>query len=72
MKKDKLFKNLGIVNLDYYFDNQMSFSKKFKLTGIPTTLLLNSEKEEFARVKGDSYDFSQSNFINWLKDKTNL
>ena len=52
-------------NLELYFDSKISLVKKFSLRGIPTTILLNKNGEEFARIVG-SIDFQDEKFINWL------
>ena len=44
----------------------MSNAKKFGLRGLPTTILLNKDGLEFARIIG-SIDFNEENFIDWLK-----
>ncbi len=64
-KTEKFFKDLKIRNLDLYFDNQITLAKKFALRGIPTTIILNKNGEEFARIIG-SIDFTDVKFIDWL------
>ena len=59
------FKDLKIKNLNPYFDSPTTLAKKFKLRGIPTTILFNKRGEEFARIIG-STDFSDKKFIEWL------
>ena len=66
-KVNIFFAELGIDNLKPYFDNPSTLAKTFSLRGIPTTILLNSKVEEFARIIG-SIDFDNENFINWLKN----
>ena len=61
------FAELGIDNLEPYFDNPSTLAKTFSLRGLPTTILLNSKGEEFARIIG-SINFDDENFINWLKN----
>ncbi len=68
-KTIKFFKDLNITNLKIYFDPDFSIAKKFKLRGVPTTILLNQKGEEFARIIGD-IDFSKKEFLNWLKKFT--
>ena len=68
-KTSKFFKDLNITNLKIYFDSDFSIAKKFKLRGVPTTILLNQKGEEFARIIGD-IDFSKKEFLNWLKKFT--
>jgi len=67
VKKAKIFfDDLNIKNLDLYFDEDINLTKKFALRGIPTSVLLNKNGKEFARVIG-SIDFNEENFIDWLK-----
>ena len=65
-KAKKFFDDLHIKNLDLYFDENINLTKKFALRGIPTSILLNKNGKEFARVIG-SIDFNEENFIKWLK-----
>ncbi len=70
LKKVKsFFTELDINNLEPYFDNPSTLAKTFSLRGLPTTILLNSKGEEFARIIG-SINFDDENFINWLKNLT--
>ena len=66
-KVKSFFTELGINNLEPYFDNPSTLAKTFSLRGLPTTILLNSKGEEFARIIG-SINFDDENFINWLKN----
>ena len=66
-KVKSFFVELGINNLEPYFDNPSTLAKTFSLRGLPTTILLNSKGEEFARIIG-SINFDDENFINWLKN----
>ena len=66
-KVKSFFTELDINNLEPYFDNPSTLAKTFSLRGIPTTILLNSKGEEFARIIG-SINFEDENFINWLKN----
>ena len=66
-KVKSFFNNLDINNLEPYFDNPSTLAKTFSLRGLPTTILLNSKGEEFARIIG-SINFDDENFINWLKN----
>ncbi len=68
LKKVKsFFTELDINNLEPYFDNPSTLAKTFSLRGLPTTILLNSKGEEFARIIG-SINFDDERFINWLKN----
>ena len=61
------FKELNIKNLDLYFDSSITLAKKFRLRGIPTSILFNKEGLEFARIVG-SIDFEDEKFIKWLSN----
>ena len=66
-KVNIFFDELGIDNLEPYFDNPSTLAKTFSLRGLPTTILLNSKGEELARIIG-SINFDDESFINWLKN----
>ena len=61
------FEELKINNLKMYFDTPITLAKKFALRGIPTSVLINKEGLEFARIIG-SIDFKDQEFINWLSE----
>tara|TARA_B100000989_G_scaffold131014_1_gene97280 strand:- start:212 stop:721 length:510 start_codon:yes stop_codon:yes gene_type:complete len=61
----KFFGDLKIKNLGIYFDTPTTLAKKFGLRGIPTSILLNKDGLEFARIVG-SINFSEKKFIDWL------
>ena len=65
-KAKEFFDDLNIKNLNLYFDENINLTKKFALRGIPTSILLNKNGKEFARIIG-SLDFNEENFIEWLK-----
>ena len=66
-KASKFFEDLDIKNLKIYFDNPKTLAKTFQLRGVPTTILINKDGLEFARIMG-SIDFNNQNFIKWLSD----
>ncbi len=66
-KVQDFFKDLKIKNLVNYFDSNITLAKKFGLRGIPTSILINKEGDEFARIVG-SIDFMDKKFIEWLSD----
>ena len=63
----KFFEDLKIKNLNIYFDSPTTLAKTFNLRGVPTTILINKEGLEFARIMG-SIDFNDPNFIKWLSN----
>tara|TARA_B100000945_G_C19923262_1_gene386096 strand:- start:21 stop:530 length:510 start_codon:yes stop_codon:yes gene_type:complete len=64
-KASKFFEDLEIKNLKLYFDSPITLAKKFGLRGIPTSILINKDGLEFARIIG-SIDFKDTKFIEWL------
>ena len=65
-KANKFFLDLNIKNFQPYFDPPTTLAKTFSLRGVPTSILINKEGQEFARVMG-SIDFEDKNFIDWIK-----
>ncbi len=66
-KVNKFFVDLNIKNFEPYFDPPITLAKIFSLRGVPTSILINKEGKEFARILG-SIDFEDKNFINWIKN----
>ena len=62
---DKFYKDLNIKNLNVYFDEGLKLVKVFALRGVPTTIILNKNKEMVARISG-SIDFEDEKFMSWL------
>ena len=60
------FEDLNIENFDPYFDAPTTLAKTFSLRGVPTSILIDKDGKEFARIMG-SIDFNDKIFINWLK-----
>ena len=60
------FKELKIRNLKLYFDSPVTLTKKFGLRGIPTSVIIDKEGLEFARIVG-SIDFEDKKFVEWLR-----
>ena len=67
LKSKNFFEELNIKNLDIYFDPTVNLAKKFLLRGIPTSILINKDGKEFARVLG-IFDFNDDKFISWLEN----
>ena len=70
-KSKIFFKDLKIENLSIYFDTNSDLANLFNLRGIPTTIILNKQKEEIVRILGE-VDFSDKKFINWFKEINNI
>ena len=65
-KVNKFFVEFNIKNFEPYFDPPTTLAKKFSLRGVPTSIIINKEGQEFARIMG-SIDFEDKNFVNWIK-----
>ena len=65
-KVNKFFEDLNIKNFEPYFDPPTTLAKKFSLRGVPTSILIDKNGQEFARIIG-SIDFDDKKFIDWLK-----
>ena len=65
-KVNNFFKNLNIKNFEPYFDVPLTLAKIFSLRGVPTSIFINKNGEEFARIIG-FIDFDNKKFIDWLK-----
>ncbi len=65
-KVNKFFEDLNIKNFEPYFDSPITLAKKFSLRGVPTSILIDKNGQEFARIIG-SIDFDDKKFIDWLK-----
>ncbi len=66
-KTDKFFADLKIKNFSTYYDPDYVLASKIGLRGLPTTLIIDRNGKEIARVIG-SIDFADEKFINWLKN----
>ena len=66
-KTFKFYEDLKIKNLEIYFDSPETLAKKLGLRGIPTSILINKDGYEFARIIG-SIDFESKKFIEWLSN----
>ena len=66
-KVNNFFKILNIKNFEPYFDAPISLAKIFSLRGVPTSIFINKNGEEFARIIG-FIDFDNKKFIDWLKN----
>ena len=65
-KVDIFFKDLNIKNFEPHFDSPTTLAKTFSWRGVPTSILIDKDGKEFARIMG-SIDFNDKIFINWLK-----
>ena len=66
-KIEQFYTKTKIENLDIFYDTDVRLAKKFLLRGVPTTLIINKDGKEIARVVG-SLDFQDDKFKTWLKN----
>ena len=66
-KAKKFFNDLKIKNLKLYYDDSVKLANTFSLIGLPTTIFIDKDGDEFARIIG-SVDFGDQNFIKWLSN----
>ena len=64
-KLNSFYKDLNLNKLEIFYGPSLKMSKIFKLRGIPTTLFIDKEGYEFARVIG-FVDFENESFLDWL------
>ena len=64
-KSVKFFKDININNLDIFSGSGEEFSEKFKIRGLPTTILIDKNGYEFGRILG-YIDFEDKSFLDWL------
>ena len=69
LKKSKeFFDELNIKKLEIFYGSSLTLAKEFKLRGIPTTIFIDKDGYEFARVIG-FIDFENKSFLDWLSNK---
>tara|TARA_Y100000590_G_scaffold320446_1_gene362786 strand:- start:841 stop:1380 length:540 start_codon:yes stop_codon:yes gene_type:complete len=64
-KAKAFFTNLNIKKLNIFFDKNLNFVKEFKLRGVPTSIIINKNGEEVARIIGE-VNFQNKKFTKWL------
>ena len=65
VKSKEFFEELNINNLEIFYGSSIELAKKFKLRGIPTTVIIDKEGYEFARIIG-YIDFENKSLLEWL------
>ena len=61
----KFFSDVKINSFGIFYDSDVKLAKKFSLRGIPTSILINKDGYEFAKIIG-SINFEDPKFVNWL------
>ena len=65
-KTQKFFTDLEISELNIYFDPKFSLVRSFNMRGVPTSILINKNGQEFGRIIGE-VDFFDKSFTDLLK-----
>ena len=63
----RFFDDLLIDELQVFVGDGAGIAKNLKLRGLPTTLFIDKNGYEFARIVG-SVDFNSDEFLNWLNE----
>ena len=66
LKVRDFFRSIDVVSLDPYYDPELKLVKQFKMRGLPTSILIDKDGNEFGRVIGE-IDFISDEFINLIK-----
>tara|TARA_Y100000590_G_C15696879_1_gene1005436 strand:- start:1784 stop:2314 length:531 start_codon:yes stop_codon:yes gene_type:complete len=66
-KSKSFFESLNIKNLEIYLDETGEIPNKLLVRGIPTTILIDKNGYEFARIVG-YIDFENKIFLDWLNN----
>ena len=64
-KSKEFFEDYNINNLEIFFGSGREFSEKFQIRGLPTTILVDKNGYEFARIVGYT-DLGNKSFLDWL------
>ncbi len=66
MRTRDFFRSVGVTTLETYYDPKLNLVKTFKLRGLPTSILIDKEGNEFGRVIGE-IDFASDYFLNLME-----
>ena len=66
LRASDFYKSIGVTGLEIFFDPEFNLVRVFKMRGMPTSILIDKNGMEFARVVGE-IDFYNKDFINFLK-----
>ena len=64
-KIKNFYKDNNIENLEIFLGSKNKLPKQFQIRGLPTTILIDKNGYEFARIIG-YIDFENKTFLNWL------
>ncbi|MFL2886995.1 MAG: TlpA family protein disulfide reductase [Candidatus Pelagibacter sp.] len=66
-KSKEFFQELNINNLEIFYGSSVNLAKVFNLRGVPTSIIIDKDGYEFARVIG-YIDFENKSFLKWLSN----
>ena len=66
LKIRDFFRTVGVASLDTYYDPDFKLVKQFKMRGLPTSILIDKEGNEFGRVIGE-VNFISESFLEIIK-----
>ena len=66
LKVRDFFRSINVASLDPYYDPELKLVKQFKMRGLPTSILIDKNGDEFGRVIGE-VDFVSKEFINLIE-----
>ena len=66
LKVRDFFRSINVASLDPYYDPELKLVKQFKMRGLPTSILIDKNGDEFGRVIGE-VDFISKEFINLIE-----
>ena len=66
LRANDFYKSIGVTSLNIYFDPGFKLVKEFKMRGLPTSIIIDKNGMEFARVVGE-IDFFSKDFISFLE-----
>jgi thioredoxin-related protein len=67
LKVRDFFRSIGVASLDTYYDPKLKLVKQFKMRGLPTSILIDKNGNEFGRVIGE-INFVSDDFISLIKE----
>ena len=66
LKVRDFFRSINVASLDPFYDPELKLVKQFKMRGLPTSILIDKNGDEFGRVIGE-VDFVSKEFINLIE-----
>ena len=66
LKVRDFFRSINVASLDPFYDPELKLVKQFKMRGLPTSILIDKNGDEFGRVIGE-VDFTSKEFINLIE-----